>query len=103
VDGRLAVPELDIHTVSDQLVPVAFENYYRDLVVRAGDARLLKQVYVESVGHCNFTTTQLVDGLHLVQQRVDSGRWSNPPSGDFVAFQPPPFVSVREFSNREYR
>ena len=30
--GRLQVPELDMHTISDQLVPVQQENYYRHTV-----------------------------------------------------------------------
>jgi hypothetical protein len=39
--GRLQVPELDLHTISDQLVPVQQENYYHALVARAGDSALL--------------------------------------------------------------
>src|SRR5205085_476440 len=34
--GRLQVPELDMHTISDQLVPVQQENYYRHTVAFAG-------------------------------------------------------------------
>ena len=33
--GRLAVPELDLHTVSDQLVPVQQENFYAERVATA--------------------------------------------------------------------
>ena len=32
VSGHLDVPELTLHTISDQLAPVSYENYYRGLV-----------------------------------------------------------------------
>ena len=51
--GRLGVPELDLHTVSDQLVPVQQENFYAERVAAAGSRDLLRQAYVASVGHCN--------------------------------------------------
>jgi hypothetical protein len=38
--GRLAVPELDLHTISDQLVPVQQENYYAQRVTAAGPTRV---------------------------------------------------------------
>lgn len=60
--GRLEVPELDLHTISDQLVPVQQENYYRHEVRSAGRGALLRQAYVERQVHCNFTPAELVGG-----------------------------------------
>ena len=52
--GHLQVPELDLHTISDQLVPVQQqEAYYHTLVHRAGDSALLRQAFVQAQGHCN--------------------------------------------------
>lgn len=75
--GRLEVPELDLHTVSDQLVPVQQESYYRTLVERAGDGDLLRQAFVLAQGHCNFTPADLIAGLHALESRVSTGHWGN--------------------------
>jgi hypothetical protein len=75
--GRLQVPELDMHTIADQLVPVQQENFYRNTVAFAGRSALLRQVYVDAQGHCNFTPSEIVAGVHAIQHRVDAGRWDN--------------------------
>lgn len=80
--GRLQVPELDLHTVSDQLVPVQQENYYHRLVVRARDSVLLRQAFVLAQGHCNFTSADLIAGLHALESRVATGRWGNVATAD---------------------
>lgn len=103
--GRLQVPELDLHTISDQLVPVQQESYYHALVARAGDSALLRQAFTQSQGHCNFTSADLIAGLQALQTRVNTGSWGDvatatslnaaahslPPSlggGNFVPFWP---------------
>src|SRR5205823_2916565 len=75
--GRIQVPELDIHTIADQLVPVQQENYYRHTVAFAGRRQLLRQAYVQRQLHCNFTPAELVAGVQAVQQRVASGHWDH--------------------------
>jgi hypothetical protein len=86
--GHLAVPELDLHTISDQLVPVQQENFYAHLVRAAGDGGLLRQAYVASVGHCNFSPAELLAGVLAISHRVTTGRWDSvaePGSLDQVA------------------
>jgi hypothetical protein len=75
--GRLQVPELDMHTISDQLVPVQQENYYRHTVERAGSRRLLRQAFVERQLHCSFNPAELVAGVLAVQQRIASHHWGS--------------------------
>ncbi|HSC04090.1 MAG TPA: hypothetical protein VLC49_12245 [Solirubrobacteraceae bacterium] len=75
--GHLQVPELDMHTISDQLVPVQQENYYRRTVTFAGRGDLLRQAFVQRQLHCNFTPAELVAGVQAVQRRVETGRWGN--------------------------
>jgi hypothetical protein len=75
--GHLQVPELDVHTISDQLVPVQQESYYHTLVARAGDTALLRQAFVQAQGHCNFTSADLIAGLKALETRVASGTWGN--------------------------
>jgi hypothetical protein len=75
--GRLQVPELDMHTISDQLVPVQQENYYRHTVDRAGAGELLRQAFVQRQLHCNFQPSELIAGVLTVQQRIDTGHWGS--------------------------
>lgn len=75
--GHLAVPELDLHTISDQLVPVQQESYYAGQVAAAGDGYLLRQAYVASVGHCNFSPAELVAGVLAISHRASTGRWDS--------------------------
>ena len=75
--GRIQVPELDMHTISDQLVPVQQENYYRHTVAFARRSDLLRQAFVQRQLHCNFTPSELVAGVQAVQQRVQTGRWDH--------------------------
>lgn len=111
VSGHLQVPELNMHTISDQLSPIAYENWYRKQVDRAGDGALLRQSYVAAVGHCNFSSSELLAGLQSVQQRVKTGRWGNTSAASlnkaaaatglgasaFVDFAPPTFVNARKY------
>jgi hypothetical protein len=75
--GRLQVPELDLKTIADQLVPVQQENFYAHTVAAAGRSYLLRQAYVEAQSHCNFTSAELVAGVHAVQYRIDTRRWGD--------------------------
>lgn len=75
--GRLQVPELDVHTVSDQLAPVQFEATYAQRVARAGDAGLLRQTYVNAVGHCNFTDADYVAAIDAMNTVVTGHHWTS--------------------------
>ncbi|MGZ4178796.1 MAG: alpha/beta hydrolase, partial [Solirubrobacteraceae bacterium] len=75
--GHLQVPELDLHTISDQLVPVQQENYYHRVVRRAGDRELVRQAFVARQEHCNFTPGELVAGVQALQHRVSTGSWDS--------------------------
>ena len=75
--GRLALPELDLHTIGDDIVPVENENYYRNQVDQAGRGGLLRQAFTESYGHCNFSPAELVAGVHAIMHRVTTGQWGN--------------------------
>jgi pimeloyl-ACP methyl ester carboxylesterase len=74
--GHLQVPELDVHTVSDQLAPVQFERTYAQRVAVAGDSNLLRQVYVDAIGHCNFTDADMVAAIDSMSTVVDEHHWT---------------------------
>jgi hypothetical protein len=75
--GQLQVPELDIHTISDPLIPIQQERWYAGLVRRAGDSDLLRQAFVAAQGHCNFTSAELIAALKALQTRVSTGNWGS--------------------------
>jgi len=74
--GKLTVPELDLHTIGDNLVPVQQENSYAQLVGQAGGS-LLRQAYTGTAGHCDFSVSEQVAGIEAVLQRVTTGQWGN--------------------------
>ena len=75
--GRLQVPELDLKTISDPLIPVQQEDYYARLVRRAGDSSLLRHAFVRAQGHCNFTPAELVTSVQALATRVHTGSWGS--------------------------
>jgi len=77
VTGHLSVPELDIHTIDDQLVPIQQENWYRQRVIRAGSSSLFRQAFVDTTGHCNFQPAGYVAALRALEHRLDTGRWGD--------------------------
>ena len=86
--GQLSVPELDLHTIGDNLVPVEMENFYARQVRAAGDSGLLRQAFVDSFGHCNFSPAELVAGVLALGHRVTTGHWdqaANPSTLNQVA------------------
>jgi hypothetical protein len=111
VTGRLAVPELDIHTIYDQLVPVEQENWYHQRVTWARSAADLRQAYVDSTGHCNFQPAGYIAALNALEHRLDTGRWGDATQpaalnaaatrtglgafDPYIRFTPPPLVNAR--------
>ncbi|SFK31496.1 alpha/beta hydrolase [Amycolatopsis sacchari] len=103
--GRIRVPELTIHTVADQLVPVEQENWYGRLVTGAGRGQLLRQAYVEGTGHCAFRPAETIAALHALEFRVSTGIWADRAeperlnaaagTGRYVRFAVPPLTGAR--------
>ena len=107
--GRLAVPELDLHTIGDNLVPVQNENYYPHLVDQAGSGSLLRQAYTESFGHCNFSPAELVAGVlaRPTGSPPALGRRCRPcqpqPGGRRPDLGPARFAVLPRFADRRHR
>jgi hypothetical protein len=91
-DGRIRVPVLTMHTTADGHVVSPHERAYRDAVRRAGNARLLKQLYVERPGHCTFTDDEMLSALDVLLERLDRGRWPRVSHRTFPDYEPPPFL-----------
>jgi len=73
--GHLPVPVLAMHTTGDGLVVPENEQAYRSAVDRAGDGRLLQQVFVHRAGHCAFTPAETITAVQALVRRLDTGRW----------------------------
>lgn len=71
------MPLLDLHTTADQLVPVEQESAFAARVHTVSDSALLRQAYVARQSHCNFTTAEVVAGLHAVEHRLNTHHWDN--------------------------
>ncbi|MGW0562713.1 alpha/beta hydrolase family protein [Streptomyces sp. NPDC003016] len=77
--GKLAGPQLDIHTTGDALIPVQSESAHRRAVTAAGSSALLRQAYVDGPGHCTFTSGETLSAVHTLEQRLRTGRWATSP------------------------
>ena len=76
-DGRLDMPVLTMHTTGDGLVVAENEQAYRSVVDRAGDRRLLRQVFVHRAGHCTFTPAETITAARDLLSRLRTGRWGH--------------------------
>jgi pimeloyl-ACP methyl ester carboxylesterase len=74
-NGRLAMPVLTMHTTGDGLVVPENEQAYRQVVDRAGDSSLLRQIFVHRAGHCAFTPAETITAAKDLLQRLNTGRW----------------------------
>ena len=45
------------------------------MVDRAGDGRLLRQIFVHRAGHCAFTPAETITAAQTLLNRLDTGRW----------------------------
>ena len=74
-DGQLNIPVLTMHTTGDGLVVPENEQAYSSVVDKAGDARLLRQVFVHRAGHCAFTPAETITAAQDLLHRLRAGRW----------------------------
>lgn len=74
-NGDLRVPVLTMHTTGDGLVVPQNEQAYRRVVDRAGNERLLRQIFVHRAGHCSFTPAETITAVQALLGRLDTGRW----------------------------
>ncbi|NUP20177.1 MAG: hypothetical protein HOZ81_29635, partial [Streptomyces sp.] len=74
--GRLAKPQLSVHTIGDALVPVQTESALQRAVNAAGAASRLRQAYTDNAGHCTFSPAEQLAALHTLEDRLSTGEWS---------------------------
>ena len=105
--GRLTIPVLTLSNIGDNISAVSAQHAFQETVNRAGSAALLRQVYVNSSGHCGFSPAESITAINTLVDRVSTGTWgmnTNPytmnskaealdigPSR-FINYQPEPFA-----------
>ena len=96
VRGLLRRPVLTLHNRFDCAVEVSQESAYRAAVESWGTTEYLVQTYVAGVGHCAFTSRQLLAALAAIENWLDTG--VKPDASFFPetegfdnSFVPPPF------------
>jgi pimeloyl-ACP methyl ester carboxylesterase len=70
--GRPLVPLVTVHTTKDQTVPYWHETLYRAKVVANNRTPRHDLLTIDRYGHCNFTLTEMIQALLLLQTRVNS-------------------------------
>ncbi len=70
--GRPLVPLITIHTTNDQTVPYWHETLYRAKVVAKNAAPRHDLITIDRYGHCSFTLAEIVQGLQLLQTRIEN-------------------------------
>ena len=76
-NGRLSMPVLTMHTTGDGLVVPENEQAYASVVQRAGDSRLLRQIFVSRAGHCAFTPAETITAAQVLLNRLATGHWND--------------------------
>lgn len=86
-NGQLSMPVLTLHTSGDGLVVPENERAYSGVVRRAGDSRLLREVFVHRAGHCEFSPAETLVAFGALSLRVATGQWPElePDGMNFVA------------------
>jgi len=62
--GRLKTPLVTLHNTLDPVVPYEHALLYGDKVTDAGASGLYTHIPVESYGHCNFNTVEIMGALN---------------------------------------
>jgi pimeloyl-ACP methyl ester carboxylesterase len=73
--GEISVPTVTLNNLGDQISTVAQQSAYEERVRKAGNASLLRQTYVASAGHCNFTAAESVTAAEVLLERLETGHW----------------------------
>ncbi len=73
--GDLRIPVLTVNGTGDQISTVAQQSSYGALVRRTGHESLLRQTYVQTAGHCTYTTGEQQAAIDRMLTRLRTGHW----------------------------
>ena len=84
-DGQIGIPVLTLHTKGDGLVVVENESAYKNVVDEEGNAKFLRQDFVDRAGHCAFTPGETIAAVQKLIDRIDTGKWHEEHASDLNA------------------
>ncbi|MES3021756.1 MAG: prolyl oligopeptidase family serine peptidase [Pseudomonadota bacterium] len=102
--GKLSKPMLIVQTVADPATLVELSGEYARLARASGAGALVREAYVQRVGHCNFKPGESVAALLTLDQQSAKGAWKTgaldmkalnalaPEGGDFIDYSPAMFL-----------
>ncbi len=76
-DGELEVPVLTVNNIGDNISTAASQSAYENAAERAGAENMLRQLYVESAGHCGFSAAEAVAAVETLQSRLLTKKWDD--------------------------
>lgn len=74
--GDIADPVLTLHESGDTAPTVTQSRAYAHAVAASGNRALLRQVFVDRPGHCDYTAAETLAALAALEERIDTGRWA---------------------------
>jgi pimeloyl-ACP methyl ester carboxylesterase len=99
-NGQIGIPVLTLHTKGDGLVVVENESAYKNVVDEEGNAKFLRQDFVDRAGHCAFTPGETIAAVQKLIDRIDTGKWHEEHASDLnaAALALPPGFNVNVVS-----
>ncbi len=85
--ARPTVPLLAVQAIGDGATSPSLQQGY----AAAANGRNFASLWLDQAGHCGFTPAQMLAALHVVEARLDTGRWPRRPAG-FVAHRAAPML-----------
>jgi hypothetical protein len=75
-----------MHTIGDNLVFVQVEQAYAQAAKNAGSSSMLRQLFVDRPGHCNFTSGEKLAAIHTLIDSINrKEKWGTyDPNKDFA-------------------
>ncbi len=73
--GQVGGPVYSVNNIGDINYPPSKEIAYLQTLRRAGNGRLHQFNWVRSAGHGNLNATELIVGLSILFDRLDTGKW----------------------------
>ena len=86
-NGRPLVPVISLQTIGDGATSPSLQQAY----LGAADPRMVQGLWLDAAGHCGISKEVAITALRQLEQRLDEGRWPNPPAGT-VRHDPAPML-----------
>lgn len=89
-NARPLVPLLAVQNIGDGVTSPSLQRAYAEAAARNVPANI-HALYLAGSGHCSFDAATVVDAIGVIEARITSRRWPQPPAR-FVTYTPPPML-----------